>query len=172
MAQTTGTTTFLSGVSTWVRRCSDLYKSKLTINNVTYDCNYCGDYAVYYVGKKGGWNAFLFEGICKRTDNLTDHKYNRVVNNTSADFENNKYLVEINPTYELRTGWLNDEEAERFASDLISTPKLYLHKLIDNEIVPALVKNSTAEYKTFANNSRRLIQYTITVEESHTYYRR
>jgi len=164
--------TFSEGVSTWIRDCADLSGNTITVNGVTYDVSYCGDYAVYYVGRKGGWNSFLFEGICKKTDQLTDYKYNRVVNNTSIDFENNKYMVEINPTYELKTGWLSDEEAELFARDLISTPKMYLHKLIENEIVPAVVMDSSAEYKTFRNQGRKFVQYTLTVQESHTKYRK
>ena len=172
MASVTGTITYPAGVATWVRDCADLQGCKITVNGVSYSCNYCGDFAVYYVGKKGGWNSFLFEGICKRTDKLTDYKYNRVVDNTSINFEDNKYLVELNPSYELRTGWLTDEQAEKFASELISTPKMYLHKLVENEIVPAMVMNSTSEYKTFENTGRRLVQYTITVQESHTYFRR
>ena len=172
MASITGTTTFPAGVATWVRDCSDLGGCTLMINGVTYDCNYCGDFAVYYVGKKGGWNAFLFEGVCKRTDRLTDHKYNRVVNNNTINFENNRYMVEINPTYELKTGWLSDEQAERFAADLIPTTKLYLHNLIENTLVPAVVTTSSAEYKTFKNNGRKFVQYTVQVEESQTKVRR
>lgn len=172
MATITGTITYPAGVATWVRDCSDLQGCKLTINGMTYDCSYCGDYAVYYVGRKGGWNSFLFEGPCKKIDKLSDLKYNRVVNNTSIDFENNKYLVEINPTYELTTGILDDEESEKLASDLFSSPKLYLHNLITNEIVPAFVVDTSAEYKTFRNQQRKFVQYTITIQESHTKYRR
>lgn len=172
MASITGTTSYPNGVATWVRDCYDLNDCTFTVNGVTYDVSYCGDYAVYYVGRKGGWNSFLFEGVSKKVDQLTDYKYNRVVNNTSIDFENNKYMVEINPTYELKTGWLSDEEAELFARDIISTPKMYLHKLIENEIVPALVMDSSAEYKTFKNQGRKFVQYTLTVQESQTKYRK
>lgn len=172
MATITGTTTFPAGVATWVRDCADLSGCTLTINGVTYDCNYCGEFGIYYVGRNGGWNAFLFEGPCKQIDKLTDHKYNRAVNNTTINFENNKYRVDITPTYELTTGLLSDEESELFAKDVISTPKLYLHNLKTNEIIPAVVVDSQAEYKTFRNQGRKFVQYTLTVEESQTKYRR
>lgn len=172
MATITGTTIFPVGVATWVRDCSDLAGSQFTINGVTYDINYCGDFGVYYVGRRGGWNAFLFEGPCKRTDRLTDYKYNKTINNTTLAFENDKYQVDINPTYELKTGWLSDEEAAIFARDLISTPKLYLHNLNTDEIVPALITNTSAEYKTFKNEGRKFVQYTVNVEESHTQIRK
>lgn len=172
MAIVSGSITYPEGVATWVRDCADLSGCRLSLNNVTYDCNFCGDFAVYYVGKKGGWNAFLFEGICKQTDNLTEHKYNRSVNNQTINFENNRYMVEVMPTYELRTGWLSDEEAARLASDLIPTTKLYLHNLITDELKPAIITNTTAEYKTFRNNNRKFVQYTITVQESQTRIRR
>ena len=172
MAIISGSVTYPAGVATWVRDCADLAGCKLTINGVTYDCRYCGDFAVYYVGKKGGWNAFLFEGICKRTDSLTDYKYNRVANNQTINFENKRYLVEINPTYKLTTGWLSDEEAERLASDLFPTTKLYLHNLVTNELVPAFILDTQAEYKTFKNNGRKFVQYTVSVQESQTKLRR
>ena len=172
MATITGTTTFPAGVATWVRDCADLMDTQITLNGITYDCSYCGDFAVYYVGRKGGWNAFLFEGMCKRTDKLKDYKYDRVANNTTIEFENGKYMVEINPSYELKTGWLTDEQSELFASDLVSSPKIYLHNLTENKIVPALINASTAEYKTFANNGRKMVQYTLQVEESQTKIRR
>ena len=172
MATITGSTTYPAGVATWIRDCSDISGNKITVNGVTYDVSYCGDYGVYYIGRKGGWNAFLFEGPCKKTDKLTDYKYNKVVNNTTLNFENDKYQVDINPSYELKTGWLTDEEAAIFARDLISTPKLYLHNLNTNEIMPALITSNTAEYKTFKNNGRQFVQYTVTVEESHTQIRK
>ena len=164
--------TFSDGVSTWIRDCADLSGNTITVNGVTYDCNYCGDFAIYYVGRKGGWNTFLFEGPCKKVDKLTDHKYNRAVNNTTINFENNKYRVDINARYELYTGLLTDEEAEIFAKDVISTPKMYLHNLKTNEIIPAVVVDSQAEYKTFKNQGKKFVQYKLTVEESQTKYRR
>ena len=147
-------------------------KAKLSINGVTYDCSYCGDFAVYYVNKYGGWNSFLFEGVCKRTDNLKDYQYDRVVNNQTINFENNRYLVEISPTYRLGTGWLSDEEAARLASDLLPTTKLYLHNLITDEIVPAVITDSVAEYKTYRNGGKKFVQYTVSVKESQTKLRR
>ena len=174
MATITGSTIFPAGVATWVRDCSDLgvSDSKITINGVKYDCSYCGDYAVYYVDKYGGWCSFLFEGKCKRTDSLTDYKYNRSVSNQTLRHENNRYMVEIKPTYQLSTGWLSDEEAERLASDLIPTTKMYLHDLKTNEIKPAFITDTVAEYKTFATNNRKFVQYTVSVQESQTKIRR
>ena len=174
MATISSSVTFPSGVATWIRDCSDLGASgsKITINSaVTYDCSYCGDYGVYYVNKYGGWNSFLFEGKCKRTDNLTDYKYDRSVNNQTINFEENRYMVEIKQTYQLTTGWLSDDEAERLASDLLPTTKLYLHNLLTNEIMPAIITNSTAEFKKFKDN-KKFVQYTVSVQASQTRIRR
>lgn len=178
MATITGSTIFPAGVATWVRDCADLGASnaRLTIISgngvISYDCRYCGDYAVYYTNKYGGWCAFLFEGICKRIDNLKDYKYNRATSNQTINFENNRYLVEVSPTYQLRTGWLSDEEAARLASDLLPTTKMYLHNLITDEIKPAIITDTSAEYKTFKNNNRKFVQYTVSVQESQTKLRR
>ncbi len=173
MAQITGTTTYPAGVATWVRNAGDLSGGKkLTVNGVTYDCSYCGDFAVYYVGKKGGWNSFLFEGPCKRVDNLTDYKMSKPVPNTSIKFSDSKYMVEISPDYELKTGWLSDEESVLFASDLISSPKVYLHNLITGEIMPAVITSNSAEYKTFKNTGRKFVQHTLMITLSQKQYRR
>lgn len=173
MAVITGTTTYPIGVNTWIRDCADLQGCKITINSaVTYNCNYCGDIALYYLNKYGGWNSFLIEGNCKRTDALTEHTYNKSVNNTTINFENNRYAVEILPTWELHTGWLNDEESERLASDLIPTTKLYIHNLKTDEIKPAVITDTSVTYSTFRNNGHKLISYTINVAESQTKIRR
>lgn len=173
MGTISGSMTYPKGVGTWVRDCSDIADCRIVVNNeIEYDCSYCGDFAVYYTNKFGGWDSFLFEGLCKRTDNLNEYKYNRAFNNQTIDFENNRYLVEVNPSYELNTGWMSDEEAERFAANLIPSTKMYLHNLKEDKIVPAVIKDTQAEYKTFKNNGRKLVSYKVTVEESQTKIRR
>ena len=92
--------------------------------------NYCGEIALYYKNRKGGWDSFLIEGTVTKKDEYTKYTYNRSFNNNTLEFENGTYHSQIVTSYVLNTGWLNDQES-------------------DNK-----------------NNSRKLVNYQINVEES------
>lgn len=170
---TSGTITYPANVGTWVREASDLQDCRIIVNSaITYECRYCGDIALYYVNAYGGWDAFLIEGVCKKVDNLTEYTLNRSFDNTTIQFEKKRYMVEINPSWELHTGWLTDEESERLARHLISSPTVYMHNLKEDKIIPVNITNTTAEYKTFKNNEKKMIGFTITVQQSQTRIRR
>lgn len=167
MATITGTTTFEAGVSTWVRNAADLNECKLKIGGLEYYINNCGEYALYYLNSYGGWDSFLIEGTVKRIDNIENLTYEKYAkNSTSLDFENNKYQVNITPTYECHTGWLTDNQADNFAKNLLSTTQAYLHNLATGDIMPAMIDTNQAEYKTFKNNNRKFVSYTFVVKES------
>lgn len=131
-----------------------------------YDNNYCGDYALYYQQRNGGWAAFLIEGNSKVTDSYAKYSYNMAFDNTTASFEESVYHTEITATYELHTGWLTDSQADNLAFNLLSTNRIFLHDLNRNKIIPVVVDNNEAEYKTFKNNGKHMINYTINVKAS------
>lgn len=127
---------------------------------------YCGDYAIYYLGSHGCWRSFLFEGYCRKTDNYTQYEYNKSFDNTTIQFEQGRYISEINTTYELTTGWLEDSQAENFAKNLVGSNMAYLHDLRNGRIFPVLVDETGVDYKTYKTNGRHLVSYTIRVRES------
>lgn len=133
-----------------------------------YDTTHCGDFAIYYLSRKGGWCSFLFEGNATQTD--TYNKYNISVpyNNQSIEFQKKTYHNEITTTYKLYTGWLSDDEARNLSLNLLGTNKAYLHNLRTDEIVPVLVTDGTATYKTYRNQGKRRVNYEINVEYSQT----
>lgn len=131
-----------------------------------YDNNYCGDYAIYYQQRNGGWSAFLIEGNTKVTDSYQKYSYNMAFDNTTAQFEESVYHTEITTDYELHTGWLTDAQADNLAFNLLSTNRVFLHNLKTNKIIPVVVDNNEAEYKTFKNNGKHMINYTINVKAS------
>ena len=170
--------TINSGVTTYVENAASHIGSLVRIRlsggtntDVIYDVNYCGSFGCYYVGKRGGWNAFLFEGNCKRTDEVDRHKINKFYLNTTSDFGEKTYVSEITPTYELSTGWLNDRQSERFATDLMQSNTIYLHDLADDRIFPVEITDSKTLVKKF-KDERKLISYTLNVEASQTRIRR
>ena len=144
----------------------------------SYDLRHCGNGALIYRNRFGGYDSFLIEGNIIKTDNYTklnyEHKgfYNVAINNYHYASEKYTDTVNINTTYECHTGWLTDEESERLAFHLLSSPEVYFQDLdferFDYNIRPVTLDkvrltNSNAEYKKF-RNGRKLVKYTITFE--------
>ena len=128
--------------------------------------DYCGEIALYYKNRKGGWDSFLIEGTVTKKDEYTKYTYNRSFNNNTLEFENGTYHSQIITSYVLNTGWLNDQESDNLAFNLLSSNEVYLHNLCADKVYPVVIKDNTATYKTYKNNSRKLVNYQINVEES------
>ena len=128
--------------------------------------NACGEIALYYKNRKGGWDAFLIEGTVTKKDEYTKYTYNRSFNNNTLEFENGTYHSQIITSYQLNTGWLSDQESENLAFNLLSSNEVYLHNLCTDKVYPVVITDNTATYKTYKNNQRRLVNYTINCEES------
>lgn len=128
--------------------------------------NACGEIALYYKNRKGGWDGFLIEGTVTKRDEYTKYTYNRSFNNNTLEFENGTYHSQIITSYVLNTGWLNDQESDNLAFNLLSSNEVYLHNLCTDKVYPVVIKDNTATYKTYRNNSRKLVNYQINVEES------
>lgn len=128
--------------------------------------NACGEIALYYKNRKGGWDSFLVEGNVTKKDEYTKYTYNRSFNNNTLEFENGTYHSQIVTSYVLNTGWLNDQQSDNLAFNLLSSNEVYLHNLCTDKVYPVVIKDNTATYKTYKNNSRKLVNYQINVEES------
>lgn len=128
--------------------------------------NYCGEIALYYKNRKGGWDSFLIEGTVTKKDTYTKYTYNRSYNNNTLEFENGTYHSQIVTSYQLNTGWLNDQESDNLAFNLLSSNEVYLHNLCTDQVYPVVITDNTATYKTYKNNSRKFVNYQINVEES------
>lgn len=128
--------------------------------------NTCGEIALYYKNRKGGWDQFLIEGTWTKKDEYTKYTYNRSFNNNTLEFENGTYHSQIVTSYQLNTGWLNDQESDNLAFNLLSSNEVYLHNLCEDKVYPVVIKDNSATYKTYKNNSRKLVNYQINVEES------
>lgn len=131
--------------------------------------NSCGEIALYYKNRKGGWDAFLIEGTVTKKDKYTKYTYNRSYNNNTLEFENGTYHSQIITSYQLNTGWLNDQESENLAFNLLSSNEVYLHCLCTNQVYPAVITDNSVNYKTYRNNSRKLVNYRINCDLSQRY---
>ena len=128
--------------------------------------NACGEIALYYKNRKGGWDSFLIEGTWTKKDEYTKYTYNRSFNNNTLEFENGTYHSQIVTSYVLNTGWLNDQQSDNLAFNLLSSNEVYLHNLCEDKVYPVVITDNSATYKTYKNNSRKLVNYQINVEES------
>ena len=128
--------------------------------------NACGEIALYYKNRKGGWDEFLIEGTVTKKDTYTKYTYNRSFNNNTLEFENGTYHSQVVTSYQLNTGWLSDQESENLAFNLLSSNEVYLHNLCTDKVYPVVITDNTATYKTYKNNSRKLVNYQINCEES------
>lgn len=124
----------------------------------------CGDYVLYYVNARGGWDAFAFTGKCQKTDTITQHQFNRAFNNNTLEFESGRYISEITTTYQLNTGILTEKQAANFAQNLIGTNLCYLANITEGWVKPALITDNQAVYKL--DGDEDVITYQITVKES------
>lgn len=186
------TYTFSTPEAPFVMRYDKFYDTKKLVykqdNQVlfTYDMTHCGPGAFIYRNRYGGWDSFLIEGNVSMTDNYsklnfrTKGDYNgSYVLNTYGYFVDEKHTedVNINQTFEAHTGWLSDEESERLAFHLLSSPIVYFQDFnkVDDKydtdpkigLVPVRLTNSSTEYKKF-RNGKRLVNYTITFEKCST----
>lgn len=155
----------VTGMYTFNTSCSSAGTVSTAIGKVATG-NSCGDVALYYKNRKGGWESFLIEGTVTKKDEYTKYTYNRSFNNNTLQFENGTYHSQIITNYVLNTGWLSDQESDNLAFNLLSSNEVYLHNLCEDKVYPVVIKDNSATYKTYKNNSRKLVNYQINVEES------
>lgn len=131
-----------------------------------------GDYAIYYLNSFGGWDAFLVEGNNVKSDSITEHDYNRSFNNTTIEYEQGRYISEIVTSFKFYTGWLNDEQSENLANNLLGSNHIYLHDLKKNVILPAIITNTKNDYKTYSNQGAKMVNYEVDLKLSQSKIRK
>lgn len=132
----------------------------------------CTPYVLYYLNSYGGWDAFVIEGNTNKKDAFTTFTTDRAFNNTTLEFEYNKYIQEIKTTYVMNTGLLTDEQSSNLAKNLVGSLKVYLHNIDEGWVKPVVITDSSVDYQTYTTNGRKLSQYKITVQESQTKVRK
>ena len=132
----------------------------------------CNRYTLLYVNAYGGWDTFLIEGNDKETDQIT--RFSREVeydNNFASNRGKDNYLNEVSKGWQLTTGWLADDESKRM-HHLVESTDVYLYDMVGAQLIPVTIKTSNLDYKTYTNNGRRFVNYTISVDEAKTRIRR
>ena len=132
----------------------------------------CVPYVLYYLNSYGGWDAFAIEGTGIKKDAYTTYRTDQSYNNTTLQFETNKYVQEIKTSYELNTGLLSDEQSANLAKNLLGSIKVYLQNIDEGWIKPVIITDSNITYQTYQTNGRKLCQYKINVQESQSKIRK
>lgn len=147
--------------------------SATTISYAQNDASYCGQYALLYLNQRGGWDSFLFEGVCKKSDSYSISQYRKNVDNKTTGFSSVRYMNIITPRWELNTGLLTDVESERFAKHLVSSNSVYLQDLVNGEIIPVIITDKTVDYRQHNDSSSpQPISYKVNIEASQEYRRK
>ena len=160
------------------RYVAGMYKMDTTVNgqsgtvtNSLTEGNYnvladCGEYALYYLNSYGGWDALLIDGTVLKKSTIKQYTTDRNINNSRIEFEQTKYINEIQDAYEINTGFLTDEQAANLSKNLIPSREVYLHIISDNKIIPVLITDNSVTYQTYQTNNLQMPQYKINVKES------
>lgn len=132
----------------------------------------CADYCLYYINRMGGWSWLLINGNDIKNNKITTKSYNKYsTNSLSSNFQNTSYLKEIKESWKLNTEYLTDEQSEKM-EDLLTSPVVYLHILNDDRLIAVNINETSVDVKTFVNQKNKPYQYSFTVENSQTKYRR
>ena len=136
----------------------------------------CGEGFLLYKNRFGGWDSFLIEGNIYKYDEYTKLSgvYPKYPNDNGYNRERVTDRNTIRTRYEINTGWLTDEQAERLVFHLMSSTTVALRSFSDKtegsfpyNMVSVSITNTEAEYKKF-KNGKKMINYTITLEQNDT----
>lgn len=153
-----------------VNRYVAVRKSNST-KRIVYDRSYCGQYVLFYKNRFGGYDSFLIESnlIEKRTPNKTSWGYSIPYAQGNEDILSgnvNSYKERIDSektTYSFNSGYLSDEQSDRFYNHLILTEEAYLYDCVAETYIPVKITNGEVEKEVF-RNGRKLNSYRVEME--------
>lgn len=129
----------------------------------------CNRYNLHYINAMGGYDTLPIEGMKdKRSDDFTFDYFKAHANNQNIlKPQTNKFKVDITPRWSLQTGFLNDEQSAKMYN-LFGSQRVWLEDTTTGEIHPVYITDKAVDYKTYTNNGKRKISYTINVTSSNT----
>ena len=132
----------------------------------------CCEWALHYKNAFGGWNSLPLEGLTSREDQITRKTYDAEYNNgTSSNRGKVNTRNDVSRRFTFHTGWMSDDESSRM-HHLLNSPQVYLHRIHTGEVYPLVLTNSSTPYKTFKNQGRKMVDYTIEAEVAQSFTRK
>ena len=156
----------ITGAGTWIVNLGTIPDLKfVSLKGETWSVDsLCGEWALHYINAYGGWDTLLMRGGGKRVDSITRYDHRKTYDNSQPVHRGRvNYLNDITTRWELRTGWLSDEAASRMW-ELTESVLVYLEDIASGVIVPVVVTDSETVFKTYMNQGRKMVDYTVTVE--------
>lgn len=148
---------------------SSSLKTLITLGSCPgYTRSYCGQGAIYYQNRAGGFDSFLLEGHTKRTDSYTRDSLLKIYDNTTIEFGEHPYISVTTARWEVNTGWLTDAQARVFAWNVPSTSQIWFHDFKDGQVYPVQIEDQDVEYKEY-RNGRQMVNYTLTLKTAQTF---
>ena len=149
-----------------------------TVGMRTYKVVDCGgDYVLHYMNAYGGWDSLLVSGNGKATDTIKHYTFGLPGKSGAASVEERRtkenYVNDITRKYTLHTGVLTEDQSLRM-HHLLESPLVMLQDLTKGRRhrVPVVLTGNSCEFKTYKNNGRKLMEYTIECELAETRMRR
>lgn len=131
----------------------------------------CGaTYILYYLNELGGWDFLPFRGSSLHSADINRLQYERRTVAGSIEFSTVDYMTNIKDRWSLNTQYLDDIGSQKMIN-LLASNRVYLQDLASDLIIPVNITSQSCEYKTFANNGRRLVAYTVEAAASSKKYR-
>lgn len=127
--------------------------------------NDCGDYALYYLNSFGGWDSLLLNNKVNKSKSINSYTTEKYIRNLNVDFEQYRYISELQNSYDVNTNLLTDEQATNIVDNLFTSNEVYLHNLNTDIINAVLITNNKVSYKRYSDNLE-LPYFTINIKES------
>lgn len=133
-----------------------------------YTRSYCGEGAIYYQNRSGGYDSFLLEGHIKRTDEYSRDSLMKIYDNKTIEFGERPYYTKTIAHWELNTGWLTDTQSKNMAWNLFGSNQVWFHDFYTNQVYPVEITDTNTEYKQY-RNGRQMVNYTINVQSAQSF---
>lgn len=140
-------------------------------NNIYKVVDACRGALLRYVNAYGGIDYLLVEGVCKKQDKITRASYEKDADALSQQFETKDYQATMEASWQGHTGWLTDRQSLHM-KHLVESVEVYMIDLTTGDEIPVVMRDNSLEYKTFENNGRKLVNYTLAWTESQKKIRR
>lgn len=124
-----------------------------------------GKYVIYYYNTLGGYDYLVVEGpVVPSTQNVSNYylTYSR---------KRKVYQTDQTKKFTVQMGTMPDESSV-FVEEMVTSPRVYLHDIAKDEIIPVRPTTGTVEKKTFWNQGRKFANYQIELEDLTAYLRR
>lgn len=131
----------------------------------------CRGALLKYVNAYGAVDFFLVEGVAKKTDKLTRSSYEKDAAAMTTEYEGKDYQNEMEAQWSGTTGWLTDEQSLRM-KHLVESVEVYMVDQATGMDIPVQMTDQQLQYKTFDNNGRKMVNYSIAWKESQKKIRR